>query len=60
MTAHWSGPVLVIREVTIADGTELVSDTCTSLSEDGQILTTSEHYCEPGWERIRDWVFEKQ
>jgi hypothetical protein len=30
------------------------------LSPDGQALTMAERYREPGLERVRDWVFEKQ
>ena len=60
MTAQWSGPVLVTHEVTTVDGTEFVSDTRTSLSDDSQVLTISEHYREPGLDRIRDWVFDRQ
>jgi hypothetical protein len=32
----------------------------TSLSADGKVLTMAEHYREPGMERVRDWVYEKQ
>lgn len=41
-------------------GTTYVSDVMTSLSPDGKVLTMAEHYREPGLERVRDWVFEKQ
>ena len=41
-------------------GTTYISDVRTYLSPDGKVLTMAEHYREPGMERIRDWVFEKQ
>ena len=60
MTVHWSGNVLVTHEVITKDGTDFVSDTRATLSKDGTVLTISEHYSEPGLERIRDWIFEKR
>lgn len=60
MTAQWSGDALVTHEVITKDGTDFVSDTRATLSKDGTVLTISEHYREPGLERIRDWIFEKQ
>jgi hypothetical protein len=57
----WSGAVLVMHwEMTDSEGVTYISDIRTSLSADGKILTMAEHYREPGMERIRDWVFEKQ
>jgi hypothetical protein len=56
----WSGNILVKHwEKTVGD-TTYVSDIRQRLSEDGRVLIMSEHYREPGLERIRDWVFEKQ
>jgi hypothetical protein len=40
--------------------TDFVSDARATLSKDGRVLTMAEHYSEPGLERIRDWIFEKQ
>jgi hypothetical protein len=57
----WEGSTLVMHwELTDAAGVTYVSDIRTSLSADGKVLTMAEHYREPGMERIRDWVFEKQ
>lgn len=57
----WLGPVLVMHwELTDAEGVTYFSDIRTTLSADGKVLTMAEHYREPGMERIRDWVFEKQ
>jgi hypothetical protein len=44
----------------IKDGTEYASDIRMTLSPNGRTLIMEEHYTEPGMERIRDWVFEKQ
>lgn len=60
MTVQWSGNVLVTHEVITKDGTDFISDTRTTLSKDGRVLRIAEHYSEPGLERIRDWIFEKQ
>jgi hypothetical protein len=59
-TSQWSGDTLVTHQVYTRDGTDFISDTRTTLSNDGKILTIAEDYREPGLERIRDWVFEKQ
>jgi hypothetical protein len=57
----WSGSVLVMHwELTDSAGVTYISDIRTSVSADGKVLTMAEHYREPGMERIRDWVFEKQ
>lgn len=57
----WSGQtILMYWEMTDQQGTTYVSDIRISLSEGGKVLTMAEHYREPGMERIRDWVFEKQ
>src|SRR5215471_18755810 len=57
----WEGSTLVMHwELTDAAGVTYVSDIRTSLSADGKVLTMAEHYREPGMERIRDWVYEKQ
>ena len=40
--------------------TRYISDINTTLSDDRQTLIMSEYYREPGLERIRDWVFERQ
>jgi hypothetical protein len=42
------------------DGVEYRSDIRMTLSADGKTLTMAEHHKEPGMERIRDWVFDKQ
>lgn len=55
-----SGNVLVTHEVITKDGTDFISDTRATLSKAGRVLTIAEHYREPGLERIRDLVFEKQ
>jgi hypothetical protein len=60
VTVQWSGFAMVRHQVITADGTDYFSDTRTTLSADGKILTIAEQYREPGMERIRDWVFEKQ
>ena len=49
-----------MHHVITIDGTDYVSEIETRLSNDGQVLTMAEHYWEPGLERIRDWVFERQ
>ena len=57
----WSGNTLLMYwEMTDKEGTTYVSDIRITLSEGGKVLTMAEHYREPGMERIRDWVFEKQ
>jgi hypothetical protein len=43
-----------------AKGITYASDIRTSLSRDGNVLTMTEHYREPGMDRVRDCVFEKQ
>jgi hypothetical protein len=59
-TLIWSGAVLLKHWELTEGGTTYVSDIRQSLSEGGKVLVMSEHYLEPGLERIRDWVFEKQ
>jgi hypothetical protein len=56
----WSGVTLLKHWEKTVTGTAYVSDIKQTLSEDGKVLIMSEHYREPGMERIRDWVFEKQ
>jgi hypothetical protein len=57
----WEGSELVTHwELTDAEGITYVSDIRMSLSPDGKVLTMAEHYREPGMERIRDWVFDRQ
>jgi hypothetical protein len=57
----WEGSTLVMHwEMTDSQGITYLSDIRTSLSADGNILTMSEHYREPGMDRMRDWVYEKQ
>jgi hypothetical protein len=60
MRSFWSGKMLVIHEVTTTDGRDFVSDVKWTLSDDREVLTMTEHYQEPGLERNRDWVFDKQ
>jgi hypothetical protein len=56
----WSGDILLMHWELTENGTTYVSDIRQKLSDDRKVLTMSEHYREPGMERIRDWVFEKQ
>lgn len=56
----WSGTTLVKHWEKTEKSTTYISDIRQTLSEDGKVLTMSEHYREPGMERIRDWVFDKQ
>jgi hypothetical protein len=56
----WSGATLIKHWEKTVKSTTYISDIRQTLSEDGKVLTMSEHYREPGMERIRDWVFEKQ
>lgn len=56
----WSGSALLMHWEMTENSTTYISDIRQTLSGDGKILTMSEHYREPGMERIRDWVFEKQ
>jgi hypothetical protein len=56
----WSGEGLLSHWEKTAGGITYISDIKQTLSKDGKVLTMSEHYREPGMERIRDWVFEKQ
>ena len=56
----WSDSTLVMHWEMTEKGTTYISDIRTSLSPDGKVLTMAEHYEEPGMERIRDWVFDKQ
>lgn len=56
----WSGATLVKHWEKTEKSTRYISDIRQTLSEDGNVLTMAEHYREPGLERIRDWVFEKQ
>jgi hypothetical protein len=57
---RWSGSTLIMHWEMIEHGTTYISDIKTSLSPDGKVLTMAEDYREPGMQRIRDWVFEKQ
>jgi hypothetical protein len=57
---NWSGNTLLKHWEKTVGGTTYVSDITQALSDDGRVLTMSEHYQESGLERIRDWVFEKQ
>ena len=59
-TQRWSGDVLLKHWEMTEGTTTYVSDTRMTLSENGRALTMSEHYREPGMERVRDWIFEKQ
>jgi hypothetical protein len=56
----WSGATLLMHWEKTAEGTTYISDIKQTLSEDGKLLIMSERYREPGMERNRDWVFEKQ
>ncbi len=56
----WSDAALIKHWEKTTKGTTYISDIRQTLSKDGKVLTMSEHYREPGMERIRDWVFEKQ
>ena len=56
----WSADALMMHWEMTEDGTTYISDIKQTLSGDGMVLTMSERYREPGMERIRDWVFEKQ
>jgi hypothetical protein len=56
----WSGTALIKHWEKTVEGTTYISDIRQTLSEDGKVLIMSEHYREPGMQRIRDWVFEKQ
>ncbi len=56
----WSGVILIKRWEKTARDTTYISDIKQTLSDDRKVLIMSEHYREPGMERIRDWVFEKE
>ena len=56
----WSGAILLRHWEKKVNDTRYVSDIKQTLSADGKVLIMTEHYREPGMERIRDWVFEKQ
>jgi hypothetical protein len=56
----WAGDALLKHWELSEDGKTYISDIRQTLSEGGRVLVMSEHYQEPGLERIRDWVFEKQ
>ena len=56
----WSGATLLKHWQKTVKDTTYISDIKQTLSENGKVLIMSEHYREPGMERIRDWVFEKQ
>lgn len=60
VNTRWSGNDLLRHQVITIKGIRYVSDTRTTLSTSGAILTIAEHYREPGLERIRNWVFERQ
>ena len=57
-TSQWSGDTLVAHQAYTIDGTDYISET--ERHYQGKILTIAEDYREPGMQRIRDWVFEKQ
>jgi hypothetical protein len=57
---RWSDSTLIMHWEMTENGITYASDIRTSLSRDGKVLTMAEHYREPGMERVRDWVFEKQ
>jgi len=57
---RWSGSTMVMHWELTEKRVKYISDIKMFLSPDGQVLTMAEHYREPGLERIRDWVFEKQ
>ena len=57
---RWSDSTLIMYWEMTEKGTTYISEIRMSLSADGKVLTMAEHYREPGMERIRDWVFEKQ
>jgi len=57
---RWSDNVLVMHWEFQDQKTRYISDINTTLSDDRQTLIMSEYYREPGLERIRDWVFERQ
>jgi hypothetical protein len=57
---RWSDSTLIMHWEMTEKGTTYVSDIKTSLSPDGKVLTMAEDYREPGMQRVRDWVFEKQ
>ena len=57
---EWSGDTLLKHWELTEGGATYVSDIRQTLSEGGKVLVMSEHYREPGLERIRDWIFEKQ
>jgi hypothetical protein len=59
-TQVWSGDALLMHWELTEDGTTYISDIRMTLTEGGKVLVMAEHYREPGMERIRDWVFEKQ
>jgi len=56
----WVGSTIVMHWEMTEKGVTYISDIRMFLSPDGGVLTMAEHYREPGLERIRDWVFEKQ
>lgn len=56
----WSGAALIKHWEKTVKGITYKSDIRQTLSTNGTVLIMSEHYREPGMERIRDWVFEKQ
>jgi hypothetical protein len=56
----WAGEALLKHWELSQDGKTYVSDIRQTLSEGGNVLVMSKQYREPGLERIRDWVFEKQ
>jgi hypothetical protein len=56
----WAGDALLKHWELSEDGKTYISDIRQTLSGGGKVLVMSEHYQEPGLERIRDWIFEKQ
>ena len=57
---RWSGSTLIMHWEMVEKEITYISDIKTSLSPDGKVLTMAEDYREPGMQRVRDWVFEKQ
>ena len=56
----WSGATLLKHWEKTVNDTTYISDIKQTLSEDSKLMIMSERYREPGMERMRDWVFEKQ
>jgi hypothetical protein len=60
VNTRWSGNDLLRHQAITIMSTRYISDTRTTLSAGGTILTIVEHYREPNMKRIRSWVFERQ